>query len=191
MHFSRLGLSRSFFLSRSIVYRQLSTGRPQLIKKTVDKPLPDVLGKQRQSRRYFLTFCGLMALSLAGMVKYEAANSPIVTSTLQALRRSPLTLEALGPNIRFCSSMPWISGNSGIAKEVVDFSYEAQGDLASATVRFRAVKVPYELRYNMEKWSITPHEGPLKDTEISLLDEAYVPYVPMSNLEEPKVVPKN
>lgn len=83
--------------------------------------------------------------------------------------------------------MPWIRGNAGIAKEIVDFSYEATGDLSSGTIRFRAVKVPGELRYNMENWSVTPHGGPFKDTEISLIAEEFVPHVPTSNSEEPSI----
>lgn len=155
--------------------------------KTVNRPLPDVMGQRNKQRKYFAMFCGVMALSLFGMVKYEAANSPIVTSTLAALRRSQLCEEAVGPNVHFTSSMPWISGSAGIAKDVVDFSYSVAGDNGTATVRFRAVKVPFELRYVVENWSITPNQGPMKGQMLDLIDEEYLPHVPLSNSEEPGV----
>lgn len=155
--------------------------------KTIDRPLPDVLGQKKKQRVYFAMFCGVMAVSLLGMIKYEAANSPIVTSTLAALRRSKLCQEAVGSNVRFTSSMPWVSGSAGIAKDIVDFSYSVEGDSGSATVRFRAVKVPGELRYVVENWCITPNQGTDKGKQIDLIDEEYLPHIPLSNAEEPGV----
>lgn len=136
-------------------------------------------------------FCGVMALSLFGMVKYEAANSPIVSSTLAALRRSKLCLDCVGPNVRFASTMPWVTGSAGIAKEVVDFSYKIVGDNGSATVRFRATKVRGELRYVVENWSITPNQGAMKGQIVDLIEEEYHPHVPLTNSEEPRVVRRN
>lgn len=177
---------RSAFCSRAIS-RSASTVRQV----TIDRPLPDVLGNRKQQRIYFGMFCGVMALSFFGIIKYEAANSPIVTSTLAALRRSKLCLQYVGPNVRFASSMPWVSGSAGIAKPVVDFSYKIVGDDGSATVRFRATKVPGEQRYVVENWSITPCQGSMQGQVVDLVEEEYHPHVPLTNSEEPRVVRRN
>lgn len=151
----------------------------------VDRELPDVLGSKRKGRLGFALFAATMAASLYGMAKYENANSPIVSSTLYTLRRSDLAREYLGDNIRFRSTMPWVTGSAGIAQAHVDFSYFASGSKGEARVHFEATRIPHEHRFQVIDWSITPVDG----DKIDLINEDYHPYVPKAN-EEPGMTPR-
>ena len=94
---------------------------------------------QRLARKAFGAFCVIMAITLGGIIKYEDANSPVVTSTLYTLRRSQIAREELGDNISFSSLFPWISGSLSTAHGNVTFWYNASGtknDAVSSSVRF-------------------------------------------------------
>ena len=141
----------------------------------VERELPDPLAFKRKNRWYFALFCATMAVSLTAMIKYEDANSPIVTSTIFTLRRSKLAREVIGENIRFRSTMPWISGSAGIAQNNVSFSYIATGSKGiDVRVKFSAERVPRSRRFKVLEWSITPEGG----EKIDLMGEDFHPHVP-------------
>lgn len=150
---------------------------------TLERELPDVLASKRKGRLGFLLFAATMGISLYGMAKYENANSPIVSSTLYTLRRSKLAHEYIGDNIRFRSTMPWVTGSAGIAQSHVDFSYIATGSKHDALVHFEATRIPHEHRFQVIDWSFT-----VDGKKIDLIDEDFHPYVPKSN-EEPGMQP--
>lgn len=150
---------------------------------TLERELPDVLASRRKGRLGFLLFAATMGISLYGMAKYENANSPIVSSTLYTLRRSKLAHEYIGDNIRFRSTMPWVTGSAGIAQSHVDFSYMATGSKHDALVHFEATRIPHEHRFQVIDWSFT-----VDGEKIDLIDEDFHPYVPKSN-EEPGMQP--
>jgi cytochrome c oxidase assembly factor 1 len=115
-----------------------------------------------------------MGASMLGIIKYEDANSPVVSSTLYTLRRSSSARDALGQNITFASVMPWISGTIGAGIGVVDFRYRVKGDRAQGVVHFSARRDPKMHRFVVLDWSVTPDGG----EKISLMDEDYHPIVP-------------
>ena len=142
---------------------------------TVDRELPDVMKAKRQNLKYFGIFCGTMAVTLYAIIKYEDANSPVVSSTLLALRQSPLTRASLGDNIRYKTTVPWISGSSGIAGSEVDFRYSVVGDSGSGVAHFRAERRKGEQYFVVTDWSITPNQGEHQGETISLQNEELVP----------------
>lgn len=147
-----------------------------------DEELPDPLAEARAHRRYFYGFVGLMVATLVGIVKYEDANSPVVTSTLYTLRRSQRARSILGDNISFYSLIPWISGGISTINGHVDFSYIVKGSKVDKTlVKFSADKSLETGKFVVTEWSITPHNDPSQT--ISLLDEEYMPFVPLKNEE--------
>lgn len=142
--------------------------------------LPDPLAEGRRHRRSFAAFAFLMLLTLAGIVKYEDANSPVVTSTLYTLRRSTRARQALGDNISFYSLFPWISGFISTVGGTVDFSYWVRASkIEKALVKFKAEKSLETGRFVVTEWSITP-EGDESKT-LSLIDEEYMPFIPAKN----------
>lgn len=141
--------------------------------RVVDRPLPDVLKPGRRNRLYFMLFSGTMAAALFALIKYEDASSPIVTSTYLALRQSPLARESLGENIRYKTSLPWITGSPGIAGNTVDFSYPIVGDNGTGRAHFRAEKRDRK-HFAVTDWFITKDQSGEK---ISLKDEDFVPEV--------------
>lgn len=163
---------------RHIVCRGLATTAKKSLRPdrvvSLERNLPDPRLIWRRQRMYFGTFCVVMGVTLVALIKYEDANTPVVSSTLYTLRRSPLAYEHLGSNIRFCSAMPWISGSPGTAQRTLSFSYMIRGDKQAARVNFSAEKVPGEYRYRTTEWSITPEDG----EKINLLGEEFHPFVP-------------
>lgn len=135
---------------------------------------------QRTARKAFAAFCVIMALTLGGIIKYEDANSPVVSSTLYTLRRSKIARQEMGENISFSSLFPWISGSLSTAHGNVTFWYNASGSKNDAVVKFSSIRDPVTKQFGIHEWSITP-KG--KET-ISLLEEEYAPFIPKKN-EEP------
>ncbi|KAF5094188.1 hypothetical protein D0Z03_002157 [Geotrichum reessii] len=121
-----------------------------------------------------------MAITLGGIIKYEDANSPVVTSTLYTLRRSKIAYEELGDNIAFASLFPWISGSLSTAHGNVTFWYNAKGTKNDAVVKFSSIRDPVTKKFNVHEWSIKPAGKP----KISLLGEEFRPFIPSKN-EEP------
>lgn len=147
---------------------------------TVDVELPDPMKEKRKVRNSTVVFAITMIASFIGIVKYEDANAPVVSSTLYTLRRSSKGREILGNNISFNSLMPWVSGKLQSGRGVVDFSYTAIGEKNSAVVHFEARKDAVTKRFKVLDWSITTPDG----IKISLMDEDFHPFVPGSK-EEP------
>jgi cytochrome c oxidase assembly factor 1 len=141
---------------------------------TVNFEYPDVMKDRKKGKRHFVMFCVLMGVSFYGIVKYEEASAPVVSSTLYTLRRSEKGREILGTNIGFASLMPWISGTIAVATGVVDFSYAAKGERGTGTVRFNARRDPKSRRFVVQDWSITKSDG----ITVSLMDEEFHPFVP-------------
>lgn len=141
---------------------------------SVDVELPDPFKDRKKHRRGFVLFCIAMAGSMFGIIKYEDANSPVVSSTLYTLRRSTAAQQVLGQNITFASVMPWISGTIGAGVGVVNFSYRVKGDKAQGTVHFDARRDPKLHRFVVRDWSVTPDGG----ETVSLMNEEYHPMVP-------------
>lgn len=121
-----------------------------------------------------------MAVTLGGIIKYEDASSPVVTSTLYTLRRSQIAHEELGETISFASLFPWISGSLSTAHGNVTFSYNVTGSKSDAVVKFSSLRDPVTKKFSVKEWSITP----TGKEPISLLDEDYTPFIPSKN-EEP------
>lgn len=141
---------------------------------TVNVELPDVMKNRYTQRKMFIGFCILMGVSFYGIIKYEDASAPVVSSTLYTLRRSKQARAILGENIGFASLMPWISGSVAAGAGTVDFSYRAKGEKGAATVRFNSRKDPLTKKFIVLEWSLTPDNG----ETVSLLEEDYHPFVP-------------
>lgn len=145
--------------------------------------LPDPLAESRSHRRWFYGFAALMATTLIAIVKYEDANSPVVSSTLYTLRRSQTARSVLGDNIAFRSLFPWISGGVSTINGTVDFSYIAKGSkVDKCIVTFKAQKSKETNRFVVTEWSIKPISGGDNEGEtVSLIDEEYQPFIPLKN----------
>ncbi|CAN6641994.1 cytochrome c oxidase assembly factor 1 [Trichomonascus vanleenenianus] len=169
-------LVRPFSVSRPILQQAPYKENPNA---TVDVELPDPLKEQRRVRYSAAAFAVFMVGAFFGIIKYEDANAPVVTSTLYTLRRSQKGREILGNNIQFNSLMPWVSGKLHIARGIVDFSYTAVGEKGSATVHFSSHKDKELRRFVVDDWSLTTPDG----VKTSLLDEEFHPFVPGSKDE--------
>lgn len=143
--------------------------------------LPDPMAERRKLRQSLAAFFAVMLVSFVAIIKYEDANSGVVTSTLYTVRRSPKATEILGENIQFANRlMPWIYGRIHTARGVVDFQYKAVGTAGTAMIHFNARRDPKTTRFVVHDWEIIPEGG----QPISLMDEDFHPFVPDSR-EEP------
>lgn len=149
----------------------------------MERELPDPTANKMRGRIYFGLFWVAMGASMYCLAKYEAVSSPIVSSTLYTLRRSPLASQVLGEDVRFASTIPWISGNPGIAGDSVKFHYRAKGTKSTGTVYFHAEKIPGERKYRTVQWCIEQDDG----TKIDLIDDDFHPLIPAPK-QEPGMV---
>uniref|UniRef100_A0A060T9M3 ARAD1B00242p n=1 Tax=Blastobotrys adeninivorans TaxID=409370 RepID=A0A060T9M3_BLAAD len=148
---------------------------------TVNTELPDPMAERRKLRQSLVAFFAVMLVSFVAIVKYEDANSGVVTSTLYTVRRSPKATEILGENIQFANPlMPWIYGRIHTARGVVDFKYKAVGTAGTAMIHFNARRDPKTTRFVVHEWEIIPEGG----QPVSLMEEDFHPFVPDSR-EEP------
>jgi cytochrome c oxidase assembly factor 1 len=150
---------------------------------TVEFEFPDVEKERRKGKSSFIAFCMLMGISFFGIIKYEEANSPVVSSTLYTLRRSPKGREVFGDNIQFASLLPWVNGQLSAGKGIVDFEYSVKGEKGAGKVHFHSVRDPYINKYVVQDWSIIGPDGQM----VSLMEEDYHPFVP-GGKEEPTAV---
>lgn len=82
---------------------------------------------------------GVTAAALA-IFNYQKMTSPIVASTMYALRVHPAARAALGSNIQFRRYLPIIFGEMNQAHGRVDIHYTVQGDKNEGTMVFRAFR---------------------------------------------------
>ncbi|KAI3406697.1 hypothetical protein KGF56_000543 [Candida oxycetoniae] len=98
--------------------------KPQI---TVDRELPYPYKKRDENRIYFVVFAVGITLSCLVIFNYEKSSSPIINSILYYLRRSTIAQDALGKDIDFASSWPWIWGTLNTVQGKIDIKFKVKG----------------------------------------------------------------
>lgn len=89
------------------------------------------------------------------MFNYQKTSSPIVASTLYALRVSPRARARLGDDVYFKHPIPWISGEMNQVRGRVDIAFAVRGTRASATMRFASRRPSSRALFETSEWSLT------------------------------------
>ncbi|KAK9376314.1 cytochrome oxidase complex assembly protein 1-domain-containing protein [Lipomyces chichibuensis] len=140
----------------------LATESPEKpkFKVTVDRDLPDVQSRTPRLLMYYSIFFSVMAVISLGFFNYERQQSPIVSSTLYSVRRSPAARDLLGANIRFKEAIPWISGSLDFLHGSVDLSYKVIGSAdVPATLHFKSLRRSKGEPFEMVAWELVADDG--------------------------------
>ncbi|KAH6608133.1 cytochrome oxidase assembly [Trichoderma cornu-damae] len=148
-------------------------GDGPLMSRRADRELPankwtDVGQVSHGWRRTFPIFVVVVAACSVAIFNYQKASSPIISSTLYALRTSPKAYELLGDEIYFKRQIPWISGGMNQMKGRIDISFSVRGSKAAGVMRFASRRPSSKALFETTAWSLTLEDGRVVD----LLDGA-------------------
>jgi cytochrome c oxidase assembly factor 1 len=110
-------------------------------------------------------FFGLIAVCSVAIFNYQKMSSPVVASTLYALRTSQKARDYLGDNIYFKHNIPWISGEMNQLHGRIDISFSVKGTRNSAVMRFASHRPSARGLFETTEWCLETPEG-----RIELLD---------------------
>ncbi|PVH18333.1 uncharacterized protein CXQ87_001256 [Candidozyma duobushaemuli] len=130
---------------------------------SVERELPDPFKKKKQNRRYFWAYAVGTTLSCVLIFNYEKTRSPIVNSVLYCLRRSEHAKAALGPNIGFASSWPWIWGTLNTVKGNIDITFQVKGDTGGGNLHLNATRLSKLVPFDIHAWTLETDSGEVID----------------------------
>jgi cytochrome c oxidase assembly factor 1 len=119
-----------------------------------------------QWRRTFPVFVFLIVLSAVAIFNYQKLSSPVVASTLYALRTSRKAREYLGDEIYFRHQIPWIGGSMNQLRGRIDITFRVRGTRNEGVMRFASFRPSAKAMYETTEWSLETTDG----RRIDLLD---------------------
>ncbi|KAK8086321.1 cytochrome c oxidase assembly factor 1 [Apiospora phragmitis] len=146
-----------FPTSSSIIQRRTLTRAPKpgdgpLMERRGDRELPHIDDYTFRWGRSFPIFVVLITLSSLAIFNYQKSSSPVVASTLYALRTSPKARELLGDELQ---------GR-------VDISFKVKGTKTEAVMRFASFRPGAKAMFETTEWSLQFPDG----RTVDLLDGA-------------------
>ncbi|CDK29903.1 unnamed protein product [Kuraishia capsulata CBS 1993] len=143
---------------------ELKDGRRPM---TVHDDLPDPLREGRLNKTYFVCFSILMSGALFGIFNYEKTSSPVMNATMYCLRRSDFAREAIGKEITFAGTVPWVHGILNTMKGQIDIGVNVQGNIDTAKMELKANRDSRLQEFTIERWNLVLKNGKV----INLLDD--------------------
>lgn len=104
-------------------------------------------------------FLAVVTVSSLAIFNYQKTSSPIVASTLYALRVSPRARALLGDDIYFKHPIPWIRGEMNQVRGRVDITFSVRGSRASASMRFASRRPSSRALFETLEWSLRMDDG--------------------------------
>ncbi|RFU73305.1 cytochrome oxidase assembly [Trichoderma arundinaceum] len=158
---------------RAVMQRRWMTPAPKpgdgpLMSRRADRELPDVGEVSHGWRRTFPIFLVVVAACSLAIFNYQKSSSPIISSTLYALRTSPKANDLLGDEIYFKRQIPWISGEMNQVKGRIDISFAVRGSKGAGVMRFASYRPSSKALFETTAWTLTLENGRVVD----LLDGA-------------------
>lgn len=100
-----------------------------------------------------------MAVSALAIFNYQKTSSPIVASTLYALRTSPRARARLGDDIYFKHAVPWIRGEMNQVRGRIAISFAVRGSRGSGTMRFASHRPSSRALFETTEWCLVMDDG--------------------------------
>ncbi|KAH8163181.1 hypothetical protein CIB48_g5086 [Xylaria polymorpha] len=104
-------------------------------------------------------FVALITLSSVAIFNYQKLSSPVVASTLYALRTNQRARELLGDEIYFKHQIPWISGEMNQLRGRIDISFAVKGTRSTGIMRFASVRPSARAMFETTEWSLETPDG--------------------------------
>ncbi len=108
-------------------------------------------------------FLVLLISSTLAIFNYQKSSSPVIASTLYALRTSPKARAYLGDEIYFKSKLPWIWGEMNQLHGKIDIHFDVKGNKTSGTMRFKSFRRKRMGLFETTEWSIETKDGEVID----------------------------
>lgn len=112
--------------------------------RSADRELPSVASLYASRRRWIITipiFLAILTASALGIFNYQKVSSPIITSTLYALRTNSKARAILGDEVYFASRFAWIWGHINLVQGRVDVTFKVKGTRRQGYCRFKAKRM--------------------------------------------------
>ncbi|KAI0593751.1 DUF1783-domain-containing protein [Biscogniauxia sp. FL1348] len=132
-------------------------GDGPLMERRPDRDLPDVQGFRW--RRTLPVFVALIAVSSVAIFNYQKLSSPVVASTLYALRTSARARAVLGDEIYFRRQIPWIAGEMNQLRGRIDVRFGVRGTRGEAVMRFASFRPTPKGAFETTEWSLETPDG--------------------------------
>ncbi|KAE8452772.1 hypothetical protein EG329_013044 [Mollisiaceae sp. DMI_Dod_QoI] len=172
------------FVQRRTLIAAPKEGDGPLMSRRADRELPDIPENGMKWMRTVPIFLLVLISSTLAIFNYQKSSSPVISSTMYALRTSPKAREYLGDEIYFASKMPWIWGEMNQLHGRIDIRFEVKGSRGTGTMRFSSFRATRQGMFETTEWSLETREG----EKIDLLDGSD-PFAGIEVVEdEPKVV---
>lgn len=104
-------------------------------------------------------FLVLVAASSFAIFNYQKSSSPVISSTLYALRTSPKARAVLGDEIYFKHQIPWISGEMNQMQGRIDVHFPVRGSKGTAVMRFTSRRPTSRSLFETSEWSLRTEDG--------------------------------
>ncbi|KAI1646511.1 DUF1783-domain-containing protein [Daldinia loculata] len=148
--------------TRSQIQRRTLVSAPKpgdgpLMERRPDRELPSI--NTFRWARTFPIFLALIAASSVAIFNYQKLSSPIVASTLYALRTSPRARELLGDEIYFKHQIPWIAGEMNQLRGRIDIRFPVKGTRSAAVMRFASFRPTPKGVFETTEWSLETPDG--------------------------------
>ncbi|KAL7623897.1 cytochrome oxidase assembly protein 1 [Parahypoxylon ruwenzoriense] len=139
-------------------------GDGPLMERRPDRELPSITGF-RWSRTLPIFFALIAGASVA-IFNYQKLSSPVVASTLYALRTNARARAYLGDEIYFRHSIPWIGGEMNQLRGRINIRFAVKGTRGTAVMRFTSFRPTPRGLFETTEWSLETPDG----KKIDLLD---------------------
>ncbi|KAL2109420.1 hypothetical protein VUR80DRAFT_2478 [Thermomyces stellatus] len=119
-----------------------------------DRELPNIEQTTFRWSRTLPIFAAVIAVSSLAIFNYQRSTSPVVASTLYALRTSPRARALLGDEIYFRRRIPYIAGEMNQLQGRIDISFSVRGSKGTGVMTFRSFRPSAKGLFETEEWSI-------------------------------------
>ena len=100
-----------------------------------------------------------MSVCSVSIFNYQKTSSPIVSSTMYALRTNTRARAILGDDIYFKHQIPWISGEMNQMHGRINISFTVRGTRGWATMQFASHRPSSRSLFETTEWSLTTQDG--------------------------------
>ncbi|WYZ37480.1 hypothetical protein EsH8_II_000986 [Colletotrichum jinshuiense] len=141
-------------------------GSGPLMERRADRELPDLNQITFRWSRSLPIFAAVIAACSLAIFNYQKSSSPVIASTLYALRTSPQAREILGDEIYFKHQIPWISGEMNQLHGRINIGFSVKGTKGEAMMKFASYRTSHKGLFETTEWSLETPDG----RRVDLLD---------------------
>lgn len=108
-------------------------------------------------------FVALVTACAVAIFNYQKMSSPVIASTLYALRVNSRARALLGDEIYFRQQIPWIHGEMNQLRGRIDIWFDVKGSKGTATMRFASNRKTPRGTFETTEWSLKTADGEFLD----------------------------